>query len=96
MVLERSSIQAEENVETSSAGDLEDLKKNRFHELYIEGMKMKMRQQKLSSISIEQDCTFKPNLIAKRMSVNEGKSPKETICNTGVFNSLYERAQYKK
>jgi len=49
---------AEENVETSSYGganlnDLSQNHKDRFNELYEEGLKKKLRQYKLSSISIE-------------------------------------------
>ena len=45
MLMEKSSVYAEENVETSSAGgDTSLFSKDRFEELYNDGMKKKLRQ----------------------------------------------------
>lgn len=54
-MIDDKSINGEENVESSSygGGDISMFQKDKFKELYEEGMKKKLRQQKLCSISIE-------------------------------------------
>jgi len=54
IIQHKSTITSDENVESSSyGGDTSMFQRDRFLELYDEGMKKKLRQQKLSLISIE-------------------------------------------
>eukprot|EP00347_Sterkiella_histriomuscorum_P019160 403342715 len=109
------SMLGEENVETSSIGDDYENQqqnynnismisnKNRFLDLYEQGMQKKLRQQKLASISIEQDCTFKPKLIARRTSSIGDQNERHSFgriensnSKSSVFDRMYDQAQHQK
>lgn len=48
------------------------LKKDRFVELYQEGIKRKERKEKLNSLAIEEECTFQPKLVTKKRQSSRG------------------------
>ena len=64
MVLDKSV--AEENVETSSMQNSATKSYDMFNRLYEDGIKRKHKQMKLQSMSIGQECTFKPRLVSRR------------------------------
>ncbi|TNV79180.1 hypothetical protein FGO68_gene1688 [Halteria grandinella] len=89
MVQHRQRI-GEENVETSSVGDETtelSAPKDRFHQLYQQGVNKIARLQQLQALSIEQDCTFRPKLSTAQSARGRKDS---------VFERMYLHAQHQQ
>lgn len=85
MVMQRGA-KAEENVESSSVGEGLDPPRDKFSQLYEQGMKKIQRQHQLSVMAIAPDCTFKP-----KITVHTSEHVRRDD-QANVFERMYTRA----
>jgi hypothetical protein len=65
IVKERSLLVDCENVRDSDASVTEEERLRKFDYLYLEALKRRQKQEILSTLNLDDECTFKPKLISK-------------------------------
>lgn len=71
---DRSVLSGEENVDFASVNNSSIFQQDKFSELYNEGLKKMKRQDKMNSIHVDPQCTFKPKLVSKKMNPSNDNS----------------------